>query len=71
LNYAPAYKATNWWKSGSSQGTAECIETLAEELQEETIVDNTLNRVEVITRPLPAGDLLARVDALLASLPDE
>ncbi len=70
LDYAPSYRAQNWWKSGN-HGVAECIDGPVEESQERTIVENIENRREVITRPVPAGDVLRRVEALLASLPLE
>lgn len=70
LDYAPAYKATNWWKSGN-HGVAQCIDGPIEGSQEETIADNTLNRREVISRPVPARDILRRVEALLAALPSD
>lgn len=70
LDYAPAYKATNWWKSGN-QCAAQCIDDAVEADQEETIVDNTLNRLEIISRPVPAKDILRRVEALLAALPSD
>lgn len=71
LAYAPRYRGVNWWKSGANQGEAECIATVAEERDEKKIVDNIENRREVIHRQLPAGDILRRVEALLASLPNE
>ena len=69
LDYAPAYVATNWWKSGN-HGVAQCIDGPIEASEEETIVDNIQNRKEVITRPVPTKDILRRVEALLAALPE-
>jgi len=70
LDNAPLYRARNWWKSGN-QCVAECIDGPVDESQEKTTIDNTENRREVITRPVPSNDVLARVEALLAALPVE
>ena len=69
LDYAPRFRAKNWWKSGN-QCEVECI-GVAESAQEDQVVDNIDFREDVLVRAAPATDVLARVEALLAALPSD
>lgn len=62
---APVYIATNWWKSGDSQGTARCIN------------DDELTNVENISRGIDDGlalsdtktnEILSKLENILSSL---
>lgn len=63
--YAPVYIATNWWKSGDSQGTARCIDD-DDTFYVETISKNINNGPLLPTTK--TSDIISRLESILSSL---
>ena len=65
-NFAPAFIATNWWKSGDNQGTARCIDSVTEDQNVESMV-TSINNGPVLPNAR-TNEILSKLEGLIASL---